>query len=92
MTTKTPLQASANVQAEAHPESALDAAIKAARLVSPVINGPRGARHVLVPEEFRLEAAHGPHALPPHKRLERKTNYLEVSAAQAPLISRISEA
>lgn len=66
MATKLPPQASASAQVEAHPESALDAAIKAARLASPVIEGPHGARHILVPEGFRLEAAHDPHALPPH--------------------------
>jgi len=59
-------QASNSALVEAHPESALDAAIKAARLASPVIDGPHGARHILVPEGFRLEAAHDPHALPPH--------------------------
>ena len=63
MTSKN-IQATASV--EAHPESALDAAIKAARIASPVIVGPHGARHILVPEGFRLEAAHDPHALPPH--------------------------
>jgi uncharacterized protein YfdQ (DUF2303 family) len=66
MATKLPPQASNIAQVEAHPESALDAAIKAARLASPVIDGPHGARHILVPEGFRLEAAHDPHALPPH--------------------------
>lgn len=66
MATKIPPQASTSAQAEAHPESALDAAIKAARLASPVIEGPHGARHILVPDGFRLEAAHDPHALPPH--------------------------
>lgn len=66
MATKLPPQASTSVQAEAHPESALDAAIKAARLASPVIDGPHGTRHILVPDGFRLEAAHDPHALPPH--------------------------
>lgn len=64
MATKLPPQAS--TQAEAHPESALDAAIKAARLASPVIDGPHGTRYILVPDGFRLEAAHDPHALPPH--------------------------
>jgi uncharacterized protein YfdQ (DUF2303 family) len=66
MATRTTPQASTSAQAEANPESALDAAIKAARLASPVIDGPHGARHILVPEGFRLEAAHDPHALPPH--------------------------
>lgn len=66
MATRTTPQASTSAQAEAHPESALDAAIKAARLASPVIEGPHGSRHILVPEGFRLEAAHDPHALPPH--------------------------
>lgn len=66
MATKTTPQASTSAQAEAHPESALDAAIKAARLASPVIEGPHGSRHILVPDGFRLEAAHDPHALPPH--------------------------
>lgn len=66
MATKTTPQASTSAQAEAHPESALDAAIKAARLASPVIDGPHGTRHILVPDGFRLEAAHDPYALPPH--------------------------
>ncbi len=66
MATKTTPQASTSAQAEAHPESALDAAIKAARLASPVIEGPHGSRHILVPDGFRLEAAHDPYALPPH--------------------------
>lgn len=66
MATKLPPQATISALAEAHPESALDAAIKAARLASPVIDGPHGARHILVPDGFRLETAHDPHALPPH--------------------------
>ena len=66
MATILPPHANTSALAEAHPESALDAAIKAARLASPVIDGPHGARHILVPEGFRLEAAHDPHALPPH--------------------------
>lgn len=66
MATTHPPQTPSVVQSEAQPENALNAAIKAARIASPVIEGPHGARHILVPEGFRLEAAHDPHALPPH--------------------------
>ncbi len=66
MTNKLPPQASASAQVDAHPGSALDAAITAARLASPVIVGPHGARHIIVPDGFRIEAAHDPYALPPH--------------------------
>lgn len=51
---------------DTHPEGALEAAIRAACIASPVIEGPHGARHILVPEGFRLEIAHDPYAQPPH--------------------------
>lgn len=66
MAQKTPSGGTVVQAPEAHPEGALDAAIKAAAIREPVIEGPHGARHVLVPEGFKLEEAHDPHALPPY--------------------------
>lgn len=88
MATKLPPQAS--TQAEAHPESALDAAIKAARLASPVIDGPHGARHILVPEGFRLETAHDPHALPPH--IVKTAVVVDQRASLSAYVNRFSDA
>lgn len=65
MTTKN-LSTGGSAAMEAHPESALDAAIRAAHIASPAIHGPHGARHILVPAGFRLEEAHDPFRLPPH--------------------------
>ena len=89
MATKLPLQNSTGAQVEAHPESALDAAIKAARLASPVIEGPNGARHILVPEGFRLEAAHDPHALPPH--IVKTAVEVDQRASLSAYVNRFSE-
>ena len=90
MATKLPPQASTSASAEAHPESALDAAIKAARLASPVIDGPHGARHILVPEGFRLEAAHDPHALPPH--IIKTAVVVDQRASLSAYVNRFSDA
>lgn len=62
-TTKSP--APAETQQDAAPRAALDAAIEAARLADPVIEGPHGRRHVLVPEGMKLAEAHDPYVLPP---------------------------
>lgn len=51
---------------EARPESALNAAIRAAALREPVIEGPHGARKLLVPDGFRVEDFRDPHAFPPY--------------------------
>ncbi|WP_323004740.1 MULTISPECIES: DUF2303 family protein [Pseudomonadota] len=90
MATKLPPQASTSAHVEAHPESALDAAIKAARLASPVIEGPHGARHILVPEGFRLEAAHDPHALPPH--IIKTAVVVDQRASLSAYVNRFSDA
>lgn len=90
MATKLPPQASTSASAEAHPESALDAAIKAARLASPVIDGPHGARHILVPEGFRLETAHDPHALPPH--IVKTAVVVDQRASLSAYVNRFSDA
>ena len=90
MATRTTPQASTSAQAEAHPESALDAAIKAARLASPVIDGPHGARHILVPEGFRLETAHDPHALPPH--IVKTAVVVDQRASLSAYVNRFSDA
>lgn len=89
MATRTTPQAGTSAQAEAHPESALDAAIKAARLASPVIEGPHGARHILVPEGFRLEAAHDPQALPPH--IVKTKVVVDQRASLSAYVNRFSE-
>lgn len=68
MTTRNPPSAgtSGTPSAPSQPREALDAAIEAARLASPVVEGPHGQRHIFVPEGFRLQEAHDPHARPPH--------------------------
>lgn len=48
------------------PKDALDAALTAARLASPVIEGDNGARFALIPQGFRLDAIPAPHRLPPY--------------------------
>lgn len=54
----------------AFPTAALDAAIEAARLATPVVAGDDGRQHVFVPEGFRLQDITDPHALPP--RIEQR--------------------
>lgn len=53
---------------EAWPHAALDAAITAARLASPVITGKDGALHAMVPEGFRLTALDDAARLEPFPR------------------------
>ena len=48
------------------PREALDAAIDAARLANPVIEGKDGALHAFVPKAFDLKPLPNPYALPPH--------------------------
>jgi uncharacterized protein YfdQ (DUF2303 family) len=48
------------------PGDALNAAIEAARVASPVVDGPHGARHIFVPRGFRLEDVSDQHAMPPY--------------------------
>lgn len=55
-----------SVSADQQYLGALDAAIKAAHIASPVVEGLNGARHVLVPDGFRLHDVSDPYALPPH--------------------------
>jgi len=88
MTTKTDLNPGASV-AGPYPESYLDAAIKAACLASPVIEGPHGARHILVPDGFRLEAAHDPHALPPY--IVRTAVVVDQRASLSAYVNRFSD-
>lgn len=68
MTTRNPPSAgtSGTLPAPSQPREALDAAIEAARLASPVVEGPHGQRHIFVPDGFDLHHANDPHALPPH--------------------------
>lgn len=66
MAPKTPAPSRSATPEETLPESALDAAIRAAALREPVISGPHGSRHILVPEGFRLEDHPDPYALPPY--------------------------
>lgn len=89
MATKSAPHGSNVAPTEAHPESALDAAIKAARLAAPVIQGPHGARHIMVPEGFRLEAAHDPHELPPH--IVKTKVVVDQRASLSAYVNRFSE-
>lgn len=75
---------------ETHPESALDAAIKAARLASPVIEGLNGQRHILVPAGFSLQAAHDPHAMPPH--IVKTHVVVDQRASLSAYVNRFSDA
>lgn len=54
-----------DTDATVHPRAALDAAIDAARLVTPLVEFDHGIRRLFVPEGYRLEAVDDPHALPP---------------------------
>lgn len=49
---------------EADPRSALDAAMEAARIASPVIEGPDGRTHVALPDRIRLHDISDPNRLP----------------------------
>lgn len=49
---------------EAEPQKALDAAIEAARIASPVISGPDGRTHVALPDRIRLHDISDPTRLP----------------------------
>lgn len=73
----------------AHPESALNAAIKAAILTEPEVCGPHGARHIMVPEGFRLEAAHDPYAQPPH--IVRTKVVVDQRASLSAYVNRFSD-
>lgn len=48
-----------------NPRAALDAAIDAARIASPIIEGNHGKRHALVPSGYTVEDISDHHALPP---------------------------
>ena len=74
----------------AAPDRELDAAIKAARLASPVVEGPHGQRHIFVPEGFELQAAHDPYALPPHIHGTRVE--VDQRASLAAYVNRFSDA
>lgn len=54
----------ANLVFESDPRSALDAAMEAARIASPVISGPDGRTHVALPERIRLHDITDPNRLP----------------------------
>lgn len=53
---------------DAAPRAALDAALEAARLANPVVEGPHGTRHIFVPEGFALKDVSDPYVVPPHIR------------------------
>lgn len=53
---------------EADPRSALDAAMEAARIASPVISGPDGRTHVALPERIKLHDISDPYRLPSRVR------------------------
>src|SRR5690606_38909460 len=52
----------------ANPSGALDAAIEAARIASPVISGPDGRTHVALPERIKLHDITDPYRLPSRVR------------------------
>lgn len=54
----------ANLVIESDPRSALDAAMEAARIASPVISGPDGRTHVALPDRIRLHDITDPNRLP----------------------------
>lgn len=58
----------AAIMLEADPRTALDAAIEAARIASPVIDGPDGRTHVALPERIRLHDISDPNRLPSRVR------------------------
>ncbi|QFQ87338.1 DUF2303 family protein [Paracoccus kondratievae] len=51
-----------------NPSGALDAAIEAARIASPVISGPDGRTHVALPERIKLHDITDPYRLPSRVR------------------------
>lgn len=53
-----------NILLEADPRTALDAAIEAARIASPVIEGPDGRTWAALPERIKLHDISNPHRLP----------------------------
>lgn len=65
-TTKAPEGAS--ILLEADPRSALDTAIEAARIASPVISGPDGRTHVALPDRIKLHDISDPNRLPSRTR------------------------
>lgn len=54
----------ANMLLEADPRSALDTAMEAARIASPIIEGPDGRTHVALPERIKLHDITDPNRLP----------------------------
>lgn len=63
-------QRTEQVEGPSYPAAALDAAIEAARLAEPVIEGPHGVRHAFVPAGFALQELRDAYALPP--RIEQR--------------------
>ena len=68
MAQKTTLSETPGIVLEADPRAALDAAIEAARIASPVIDGPDGRTHVALPERIRLHDITDPNRLPSRVR------------------------
>lgn len=65
MATKTPENTTSAIATPANPRDALDAAIDAARLASPVVSGPDGRAYALMPDGYRLQELPSIDALPP---------------------------
>jgi uncharacterized protein YfdQ (DUF2303 family) len=66
MATKSTTEAALIDSPAAYPGEALDAAIRAARLASPVIEGPDGRVHVALPDDFKLHEIQNHFRLPPY--------------------------
>ena len=64
MAQKTDMPAGTSILLEADPRAALDTAIEAARLASPVIDGPDGRTHVALPARISLHDISDPNRLP----------------------------
>jgi uncharacterized protein YfdQ (DUF2303 family) len=74
---------------EAGPRAAFDVTLEAARLAEPVIQGPHGQRHIVVPEGFVLADASDPFALPPH--IHATTVTVDQRASLSAYVNRFSD-
>lgn len=89
---KTTTASDVSVDVEAalgNPRAALDVALEAARLADPVIQGPHGARHIALPDGYRLHDVKDPFALPPYINATRTV--VDERASLAAYVNRFSD-
>ncbi len=73
---------------DADPRGQLEVALAAARLASPVIEGPRGARHVVVPPGFVVQDVSDKTVLPPY--ITRTSVVVDNRASLSAYVNRFS--